>query len=105
MTDQAANKTPVAKMVEVQWMEAGLATFANNLAFQFDGRSVYLTFAQVSPPLLVGKDQATIKDRFDKISSVTALPVARVVIPMDDFRNMLHILQTQLEKIDQLPKP
>jgi len=105
MTDQAANKPMIAtKKIPINWVEPGLAMFANNVASQSDGKAIYLTFAQISPPFLIGKDEATVKQEFDKISSVSALPVVRLVIPVDDYRIIVRTLQAQLEQLDQLSK-
>jgi hypothetical protein len=108
MTDQIANKMPIsAKMVAVNWaaMEPGLVAYANNLTAQFDGKSVHLAFVQVNPPLIFGANDAEKQEQLNKISSVPALPVARLVVPLEDFRTMVRALQEQLSKIDTLIKP
>ena len=108
MTDEIANKTPVPiKMVKVNWaeIEPGLVAYANNLTAQFDGKSVHLTFVQVNPPLIFGANEAEKQEQLSKISSIPALPVARLVVPLEDFRTMVRALQEQLDKIDNLPRP
>jgi hypothetical protein len=106
MTDQASNKSPIpSKMVEVHWAESGLAVFANNLIAQFDGTSIHLTFAQINPPLIVGTTDAEKQKQLDKISSVMAMPVARLVVPLENFRNMVRALQEQLDQVDRVVNP
>ena len=108
MTEQTANKTPIPfKMVKVNWeeIEPGLAVYADNLIAQFDGKSIHLIFAQMSPPLILGTNEAEKQDQLKKISSVVPLPAARLVIPLENFRIMLHVLQEHLNKIDTLIKP
>jgi hypothetical protein len=108
MTDEIASKTPLyAKMVKVNWaeIEPGLAVYADNLITLFDGKSMHVTFAQMSPPLIFGANEAEKQAQLNKISSVVPIPVARLVIPLEAFRTMLHALQEQLDKIDTLLKP
>jgi len=107
MTDQTANKTPITfKQVEVQWPEQpALAMYANNLAIQYDGKAFHLIFAQVLAPLVLRKTEEEVRQRYEEISSVSAIPVARLVISVEDVRNMLHNIQDQLNKVDALIKP
>jgi hypothetical protein len=108
MTDQVADKPslPSLKIVDVDWgsLEPGVAAYANNLLSLFDGQSVHVIFAQANPPIIYGKDETERLAQLDKVTSLAVSPVARLVIPLENFRAMLRALQDQLIKIDELIK-
>ena len=107
MADETAPTapTPDFKLVPVKWpLDPGPAIYANNLCVQFDGASILLTFAQVNPPLAVGKDDDETKGLQDSITSVTATPVVRVIVPLPNFHVMLAMIQQNMEKIEKIVK-
>lgn len=98
--------TPDFKLVQVKWpSEPGGAIYSNSLCFQYDGNSVLLTFAQINPPIALGKDEEETKTLREAISSVAAIPVVRLVIPMQNFVAMLRNIHEQMDKIEKMPKP
>jgi hypothetical protein len=97
--DTAENAIGSVKMVHVQWPEPGPAIYANNLCVQYDGNSVFLTFAQVNPPLVVGKSEEETKQLCETISSVKATPVIRLVVPMENFRKMLELIHEHMSRV------
>jgi hypothetical protein len=105
MPDETTTTTPnPSKMVEVKWGEPGPAVYANNLCIQFDGASIHLTFAQMNPPLVIGTTEQEIKTGFEKISSIAATPIVRLVIPFDAFRAMFRVIRDNMEKIEKISK-
>ncbi len=106
MTEQATDKAQfIQKGVQLNWAQPGLAIFANNLHAQFDGyQSMFLTFAQVSPPIITAPTPEEMKQRMDHISSLVAMPVARVVMPIENLRMVIAGLQAQLDAIENMKK-
>jgi hypothetical protein len=109
MADQTTSKTPVSQKMapKVNWseMEPCLGVYANQLMAQYDGQSLHLVFAQVNPPFTVGKTEEEVKEWLASLSLLKAIPVARLVIPLNSVRDMLRVLQEQLNKIDKIAKP
>jgi hypothetical protein len=107
MPDEITTTTPNPdyKLVPVKWpVDPGAAIYANNLCVQFDGTAIFLTYAQVNPPLAVGKDEGETKGLQDSITSVIATPVVRLVIPLSNFRVMLAMIQQNMDKIEKMVK-
>ena len=105
MSDETADKTiSPYKLVQIQWPEPGPAVYANNLCIQYDGTSVLLTFAQVNPPLVIGREEET-KKLHETMSSVVATPIIRLVVPLDNFRMMLGLINEHMNKIEKIAKP
>jgi hypothetical protein len=86
------------KVIPVEWPEFGMPECANQLVAAFDGSSVYLMFCQVCPPVIFGTQEEQQK-QLDRIESVKALPVARLVVSLDAFRAMLKVLQEHMDRI------
>jgi hypothetical protein len=107
MSDQPVNITPIlSKVVEVQWViPPGMDVYVNHLLAQYDGKMVRLMFAQVNPPVVMGKTETEKQEQLEKISSVQAIPFARFAVPLEDFRTMVEVLQKHLQQIDGLAKP
>jgi hypothetical protein len=97
---------PDKKEVKVQWIvPPGADTYVNQLLAQYDGTFVHLMFAQVNPPFVPGATDAERQELLDKISSVPAIPIGRFVVPLENIRTMVDVLQKFLEQIDKLTKP
>lgn len=90
------------KVVRVEWPEFGTPECANQLAAAFDGNSVYLMFCQVSPPIILGTQEEQ-QEQLERIESVKALPVARLVVSLDAFRTMLKVLQEHMDRTSTTP--
>ena len=97
MTDEV---TKAHKVVPIEWPEGGIASYANQLVAVFDGNTVYLTFCQLPPPMVIGSE-AERQEQLKAIASVKALPVCRLAVSLDSLRAMVAILEEQLEKIDK----
>ena len=100
-------KTPEmqVKSLDVRWPESiGPAVLANNACVVTDGTTVYVMFAQVNPPYVAGQpDEA--RERFDNLTSVAAIPVAQVAIPLANFRAMTKTFNDHIEKLDKILNP
>lgn len=107
MSHQPANVTPIpTNAVKVQWIiPPGADVYVNQLLAQYDGNLIHLMFAQVNPPFVPGTTEAERQDQLDKISSVPAIPIGRFVVPLENFRRMVDVLQKHLEQIEKLTKP
>lgn len=96
MADQTLGTARVEKVIAIDWPDSsGGALHANNLLAQCDGNLMYLSFCQVNPPYLIG----TLEERQKQLEQIKSLPaalVARLVIPVDAFRNMFELLQGQM---------
>jgi 2-methylisocitrate lyase-like PEP mutase family enzyme len=88
------------KVVRIEWPEFGMPECANHLVASCDGISMYLMFCQISPPVIVGTQEEKQK-QLDPIESIKALPVARLVIPLDAFRAMVQMLQEHMDRISK----
>ena len=96
----SSEDTPAGKFLPIKWPEAGVAVYANNLLTVSDDTSTYLTFCQISPPAVMGTPEEQ-RQKLDGIESVTAYPVARVVVSFETLRNIVKTLQSQIDRIDK----
>lgn len=94
-------KTPAGKLLSIQWPETALGIYANHLVAVSDGTSSYLTFCQVSPPLIVGEEKDK-QRQLDQLKTVKAEPVARLIVPLPALREMVRLLQQQINTLDNI---
>ncbi len=105
MTDEPAGNTgPPMKLVAIEWPESGTAVFANHLLAQTDSKFVYLTFAQVVPPLVLPSNNDDLQRQMDQLTGVKAFPVAKVVVSVEEYRRMVGTMQQHLHNVEQLLK-
>jgi hypothetical protein len=86
-------------VLAIEWPEDEIAAYANHLLAVTDGKSVYLTFCQIRPPAITGTEEEKRK-YLDQIKTVKARSVARIVVSLDSLREMVGILQDQMNRID-----
>jgi hypothetical protein len=100
MADENMGKAKhLHKLVLVEWPEVGVATHANQLMAQTDGSSMYLTFCQLNPPVVLGTPEER-QRQLDQLKSVKAIPIAKLVIPLDAFREMLRVIQESMGRLE-----
>jgi hypothetical protein len=92
-------KEPVARVLAIEWPEAGVAAFANHLLAVTDSKLSYLTFCQISPPAVVGTQEEQ-RRQLELMKSIKAQPVARVIVSIDTLRDMTKVLQMHLDQIE-----
>lgn len=101
MTEKTpSEETLIGKLVPITWPEAGIAVYANNLLAVSDFASTYLTFCQISPPACLGTPEEQ-RQALDGIRSIPAYPVARVVVSLGTLREIVKVLQSQIDLIDK----
>ncbi|MCD4728252.1 MAG: hypothetical protein K8R46_11350 [Pirellulales bacterium] len=88
-----------SKSVPVNWpKEPGVAIYANNLCIQYDRNSVLLTFAQVNPPIILNRDVEEVRN---ETTSIDAVPVIRLAVPIHNFHTMVDIIHRHLDVIEK----
>ncbi len=92
------------KFVKIEWPEADVASYANNLIATSDANATYLTFFQVPPPIIWGVTEEEKQEQLKRLSSVKARPVARVVVPIETLPGMIEVLQKQLTLIENFKR-
>lgn len=86
-------KPSIAKFLTIEWpVDPGAAQFANNIVVQSDERTLYLSFFQLNPPMIMGS-QAERKQQLDAMSSIEPRLISRIALPLD-----------QMEKLDEAMK-
>lgn len=90
-------EVPVGKSVRINWVDAGPAVLANNLMVQRDESTVYMTFYQISPPVILADDETSRRQELEKLESVNALPVVKVAVPIQQFRSFVDALKGHLQ--------
>jgi len=103
MADDDSNKPDMQiKPLDVVWpASSGPCAFANNACIVSDGTIVHVMFAQVNPPLITGRNPKETKERFDTTTSVEAVSVVRLAIPLSNFRVMIKTFADHIEKMDK----
>jgi hypothetical protein len=88
--------------VAIKWpVNPGPAVFANNVTLQLDtDGNVYLTFFQVIPPVLLGEGDSRIEERIKSVTSVEAIPVARIAISEPDAIKLHRLFKRHFEAKD-----
>ncbi len=103
MTDEAKKQPEVpSKFVQLHWGEAGIVLFVNNAIAQFDGRSVFLTFGQAAPPVILGDTNEEKQSQLDKLESITVAPIIRLALTVEGYRDIVQVLQKHLGLVDNI---
>jgi 2-methylisocitrate lyase-like PEP mutase family enzyme len=92
------------KFIPIEWPDADVAYYANNLVASCDGNATYLTFCQIPPPLVMAPSEEERRNQLSKITTLKAQPVARVVVPIDALRGMIQVLQQQLSASESIKR-
>jgi hypothetical protein len=69
---------------------------ATSMVVQCDGRDFILSFFEVLPPLLLGED---IKEQAEKLTSVRATCIARVLVPGNKFAAFAQALAKSVQRV------
>jgi hypothetical protein len=101
MTDNVsgAKLPPMTKMLAVELPDVGPVVFSNNLHVTSDGASVYLSFFQVCPPVLMGTEEQQ-RQQLDQIASVKAQSVVRIAMPVNAFREVVRQAQEMMVRME-----
>lgn len=91
---------PTGKHVPINFLPFTTSLFANNLIVQRDENTVYLSFYQITPPMILGDSENDRRQLFDELLKVDAHPVARIAIPLERLGPFLEVLQSQAFKED-----
>ncbi len=89
-------QSTLSKVVPLSWAEPGPAVFANVAYAQYDGKSVYITFCQAIPPAILGQTDEEKLQQLDKVESIVAAPVIRLVMAPENFRAVAETFQKHL---------
>lgn len=95
----AALPTVFTKELKVRFKEPGGAIFANNMVVQRDETVAYVTFYQVTPPILLGDDESQKKIAIDAIDTIEAIPAVRVAFPLNKLEALIDALKTVSETL------
>lgn len=90
-----SKRGPVRIPLDFSEIEFVAVSWSNYFLLQYDHGEFVLTVAQVSPPVLLGDDQA---ERAKSLESVAVRPVARVVVSRAKLQALADIIRQQLEK-------
>lgn len=80
--------------------EGMITRHANHFIAQSDGVSLYLTFFEFIPPLIIGSAEQR-QAQVAKIKEIRPTAVARLVVQPDLVEEMIGILQEQLRKYNK----
>jgi hypothetical protein len=81
------------RFVRINWTDAGRSLFANHVLVQSDFASVYLTFYQINPPMILAEDESQKQELLAKLESIEALPIARIAVPKQQLSNLIDALK------------
>jgi hypothetical protein len=81
-----------------------MTIFANHAAAQYDGKAVYLTFGQASPPVILGETDEEKRRQLDKVQSIVIQPVVRLAMAPEDYRAVVQVFQKHLALVDEIAK-
>ncbi|OHB70748.1 MAG: hypothetical protein A2V70_11785 [Planctomycetes bacterium RBG_13_63_9] len=95
--DARADQAGVKKL-SIQWPEDLSAVYANNLVAQNDSGVLVLSFFQVNPPYILGASEEERREVLDKITSVSAIPAAKLAIPLHHIPGMIQVIQQRFEQ-------
>jgi hypothetical protein len=88
------NEDKVRVVARIAWpIDPGPVSFANNVVAQSDdgGATLYLTFFQTNPPILVG-DRESIEEHAENVHIVDAHPIARIALPKSIVPKLISLL-------------
>lgn len=86
-------------IVPIEWhVPANLISrYANNVVVQHGRNEFIISFFEILPPLILGSDEEK-KAQLEKISSVQAECVARIILSPEQVEEIIRVLQDTLEK-------
>jgi len=77
--------------------EFSLASFANHMVVQKDEHDFHISFFQITPPLIVGTESER-REQAEKLQSIPAKCVARIVVAEGYLPRVIAALQAHLER-------
>lgn len=85
------------KLVRVVWPEeTSPALFANNMLVQRDETTVYVSFFQFNPPIIMADTDEERKRAIEAVDKIHALPVARIAFPVQKTEALIAALKQQV---------
>ena len=103
MPDETSNKRQVlSRPTPIDWYipDDVQSRYATNFVVQPGPNEFMLSFFEIRPPIITGSVEQ-LKAQMEKIESVKAICVARIIISREQLPDIIRILQSQLE----LPQP
>jgi hypothetical protein len=88
-------KRPTFLKVEHHWGDQAVTRFANEISIQQGQGVYYLSFYEVVPPVIIGSPEE-IAERIEKMKSIRAEGIVRVVVPAEKMAEFANILQITL---------
>ena len=94
--------TLVAVPIEREFPADQVPIFANHFVIQQDGPEFYLMFFQTRPPLIIADNLTERNRQLEKLKVVKSLCVCKVVMSAGRIPDVIHAMQSTLEKHQQV---
>jgi hypothetical protein len=104
MSNNTSQPRQFAIPLEFHWPENVATRFANQFVVQITEGVCYLSFYESVPPILLGTPEE-IAAKMEKMSSIRAEGVVRVVIPLAKMPDILNVISTTLGHVPQGAQP
>lgn len=92
----------ISKPIQFVYPDPTITRFSNYALVQRDNDSFVLTFFDVHKPAFIGPDEEK-KKQIEKIESIPAFCIARIVLTPDHFKRLVLVLQKHLERFEKSP--
>ena len=86
------------KNLTIQWESGKPALFANHMMVQVDEFECHLSFYEIQPPVIQGTPEEK-KEQLDRLTSIQARCVARVVVSRERVPGLVLTLQSVLAQM------
>jgi hypothetical protein len=106
MTQSDESDTQVSAAVPLVWVGADdlPVHFANQFVSVVQANEIFLTIGSVVPPAILGSTVEERKAEVERITYVPVKPIARLGLTPAGLKQLIEVLQTTLEKHEQLPR-
>ena len=90
---------PNERQASIEWHipEGTVSRYATNMVVQHSEQEFILSFFELLPPIILGTPQEL--EKLDKMTSVRAECIARVIVSADRMPKFIEVLQQTLEKV------
>ena len=90
-------------LIPIHWpADPGEAKFASNMIAQVDEHTVYISFFQISPPLVMGEGEQRQK-QIEAIKGVNPTLVTRIAYPKEKIQGVINALQSLVQDPEGSP--
>lgn len=100
-TDEPAGMESLYLPIELHTSDTIVGHYSNHMVVQHDGQAFFISFYEVSPPVVVG-DPEERERQVKELKSIRANCVARIIVPKGRMQSFVDTLKMNLESSQEV---